>query len=321
MTKPVVFIDGEAGTTGLEIRKRLQSRNDIELVSIDPEKRKDAGERKRLLNAADLAILCLPDDASREAATLIDNPRTKLLDASSAHRVSEGWVYGFPELTAQQEELIRKASRVSNPGCYPTGILGLIRPLTDAGIVPKGQPLSINAISGCSGGGKELIEICENKDGSHTGNIRGGPFSVYGLDQNHKHIPEIKMHGGLEQDPIFFPSYSGAFYRGMLIEIGLRVQEMNKITGKDADGEDIHEIIAARYAGKPFIKLAPLHTTLEKGFVLSPQAQNDTNNLELHVFWNAAKQFAVLVAILDNLGKGASGAALQNAELMLGLKS
>ncbi|HUY68777.1 MAG TPA: N-acetyl-gamma-glutamyl-phosphate reductase [Alphaproteobacteria bacterium] len=316
MVKTSIFIDGEAGTTGLEIRKKLESRADVEILKIAPDKRKEAAERKRLLNAADLAILCLPDEAAREAAALIDNPRTKILDASTAHRTAKSWVYGFPEMAPGQGDAIRAAKRVSNPGCYATGVIGLLRPLTDAGLVPCAAPITINAISGYSGGGKELIAICEAKGGD----IRGGPFCAYGLDQKHKHIGEMKKHGGLDADPIFLPSYSASFYRGMLIEIGLRMDDMNKMTGKKADGAALHAALTARYAGQEFIKLAPLHTELEKGFVLSPLAQNETNNLELHVFWNAEKQFAVLAAILDNLGKGASGAAVQNAEIMLGLQ-
>jgi N-acetyl-gamma-glutamyl-phosphate reductase len=311
MAKPVVFIDGEAGTTGLEIRKRLEGRADIELAAIAPEKRKDAAERKRMLNAADVAILCLPDDAAREAVGLIDNPKTKMLDASTAFRTAEGWIYGFPELLPEQEGRIRDAMRVSNPGCYPTGVCALIRPLTDAGIIPRSRGITISAISGYSGGGKELIAICEKKEGE-----RGGPFSAYGLDQKHKHIPEMPVHGGLEVDPIFLPSYSSAFYRGMLIEIGLRMHELGGV-----DGKAVHEAIAKRYAGKKYVKVEPLQKDLEKGYVLSPLAQNDTNNLQLRVFWNPEREFVVLTACLDNLGKGASGAAVQNLDLMLGLKS
>ncbi|MGE3624300.1 MAG: N-acetyl-gamma-glutamyl-phosphate reductase [Bdellovibrionales bacterium] len=315
MPHPIVFIDGESGTTGLEIRKRLEGRNDLVILSISPDRRKDADERKRLLNAADLAILCLPDDAAREAVSLIDNSRTKVLDASTAFRIAPDWAYGFPEMTPQQEDIIRGAMRVSNPGCYPTGACALIRPLTDAGIVPKGQGITITAISGYSGGGKELIAICEKPDG----NIRGGPYCAYGLDQKHKHIPEMRVHGGLDIDPVFLPSYSSAFYRGMLVQIALRLRGLNQRTGKKADGKSVHEALAAHYAGKKHVIVQPLQTDLEKIYVLSPLAQNDTNNLELRVFWNAEKEMVILTACLDNLGKGASGAAVQNLDIMLGL--
>jgi N-acetyl-gamma-glutamyl-phosphate reductase len=317
MTKPAIFIDGEAGTTGLEIRKRLENRADIELVSIAHNKRKDADARKRLLNACDIAILCLPDDAAREAAAMIDNPHVRVLDASTAFRTAEGWTYGFPEMTPQQEELIRASKRVSNPGCYPTGAVALIRPLVDAEILPRSHGVTVNAVSGYSGGGKELIALCENPQTKGKG--RGGAFCLYGLDQKHKHLPEMRVHGGLDQDPIFLPSYSNAFYRGMLVHIELRLKELKGETGDEITGETIHAALAARYAGKRFVKVEPLQVELESGFILSPEEQYETNNLQLRVFWNPEKETAILTACLDNLGKGAAGAAMQNVEIMLGL--
>lgn len=305
MSKPTIFIDGEAGTTGLEIRKRLDGRSDIDIISIAADKRKDVSERKRLLNECSLSILCLPDDAAREAVALIDNPKAKFIDASTAHRVAEGWTYGFPELTPDHTDRIRHATRVSNPGCYPTGAIALIRPLVDAKILPSDYDITINAVSGYSGGGKELIALCETPQG----NPRGGPYCLYGLDQKHKHIPEMRQHSGLTQDPIFLPSYSNAFYRGMLVQIALR-----KI-----NGEEVHQALAERYACQKHVKVEPLQTKLEPGTILSPLTQNDTNNLELRVFWNPDKETALLTACLDNLGKGASGAAVQNMEIMLGL--
>jgi N-acetyl-gamma-glutamyl-phosphate reductase len=316
MKKPQIFIDGEAGTTGLEIRKRLDLRTDIEILSIANDKRKDTTERQRLLNACDLAILCLPDDAAREAVSLITNPVVKVLDASTAYRTVKDWTYGFPELTKEQAAFIRNAKRVSNPGCYPTGAVALLRPLVDAGILSSDYSITINAVSGYSGGGKELIALCENADPV----IRTArSFCLYGLDQKHKHIPEMKAHAKLSVEPIFLPSYSNAFYRGMLIHVVLRTPELKAVSGKPVDGEFIQQTLAAHYAGQRYIKVEALHTDLEKGFVLSPLEQNETNNLQLRVFWNADKQIVTLTACLDNLGKGASGAAVQNMDLMLGL--
>ena len=315
MTRPVIYIDGEAGTTGLEIRKRLEVRTDVELVSIAADKRKDAAERKRFLNNCDLAILCLPDEAAREAVALIDNPHVRVLDASTAYRTAPGWVYGFPELTSEAEDHIRNTKRVSNPGCYPTGAVALIRPLVDAGIIPETYGLTVNAISGYSGGGKELIALCEKGGGDD----KVAAFCLYGLDQNHKHLPEMRVHGGLAQDPIFLPSYSGAFYRGMLVTVALRMKDLAAHTGKHVSAHTIHHTLAARYEGQKYVLVEPLHDSVEKGFILTPLAQNETNNLQLRVFANVEKGTIILTACLDNLGKGASGAAVQNAEIMLGV--
>lgn len=315
MGRPKIFIDGESGTTGLEIRKRLAGRMDIEIVSIADDKRKDAAERKTLLNGCDLAILCLPDDAAREAVSLIDNPDVRVLDASTAHRTAAGWTYGFPEMLPGQADKIRAAKRVSNPGCYPTGFIALVRPLIDAGIIPVSFGLTVSATSGYSGGGKELIAVCESGQPPE----RATPFCLYAMDQSHKHLPEMRAHTGLEREPIFLPAYSSAIYRGMLVTVALRLDDLNRLTGKNADAAMIQGALAARYAGQKFVMVEPLQQKLEKGFCVSPLMQNETNNLQLRVFSNEAKQTVVLTACLDNLGKGASGAALQNAELMLGL--
>lgn len=311
MTKPSVFIDGEAGTTGLEIRKRIESRSDIEIVSIKHDKRKDLAERTRLLNECDLSILCLPDDAAKEAVALIANPKAKVIDASTAHRVAENWTYGFPELTPHQADFIRVATRVSNPGCYPTGALALLRPLVDSGAIPKSYGITVNAISGYSGGGKDLITACESNDPS---NVRNAPFCLYGLELKHKHIPEMRIHSGLTLDPIFIPSYSNSFYRGMLVHIALRMNDLK------IDGKFLHHLLDRQYAEQKYVHVQDLQTELVPGYVLSPLSQNNTNNLELRVFYSAEKQTAILTACLDNLGKGASGAAVQNMNLMLGLE-
>ncbi|MDD3370301.1 MAG: N-acetyl-gamma-glutamyl-phosphate reductase [Alphaproteobacteria bacterium] len=315
MAKPRIYIDGESGTTGLEIRKRLEGRTDIEIVSIAPEKRKDPAERKKYLNACDLTILCLPDAAAREAVSYIENADVRVLDASTAHRTSEGWVYGFPEMTKDQAQKIREAKRVANPGCYPTGAISMIRPLTDAGIVPASYGLTVFAVSGYSGGGNEIIKLRD----SGVPNDRIGPYCLYGIDQHHKHLPEMRVHGGLTQEPIFLPSYSCDIYRGMLVTLPLRLNELNALTGKKANAQEVHRILSERYAGQTFVKVEPLQDNLDKTYVLTPLTQNETNNLQLRVIANEEKNIVILTACLDNLGKGASGAAVQNMDIMLGL--
>ncbi len=307
MARPAVFIDGEAGTTGLQIQARLRGRPDIELVSIDHDKRKDPAERKRMLNAADLAILCLPDDAAREAVSLIDNPSTRVIDPSTAHRVNPDWAYGFPEMAAGQMERIRASKRVSNPGCYPTGAIALIRPLTDAGIMSADHPVMVNAISGYSGAGKSLIDVYEGRSTAKPKHA----FLAYALELKHKHLPEMKVYGKLTGAPVFQPSIA-AFAQGMLINVPLHLRTL----AKKASGKDLHAILAERYAGQRFVKVMPLGSSTE----LAPDALNGTNMMELFVFENEANGQALLTARLDNLGKGASGACVQNMDLMLGLK-
>jgi N-acetyl-gamma-glutamyl-phosphate reductase len=304
-----IFIDGEAGTTGLQIRDRLAARRDLEILSIAPDKRKDQDERKRLLNAADVAILCLPDDAAKESVSLIENDRTKVIDASTAHRIAEGWTYGFAEMDKTQGAKIANAKRVGNPGCWPQGAIATLRPLIEAGLLPGDFPITTHGISGYTGGGKSMIADYE------AAGEDGNEFMPYGLSFKHKHLPELQTYAKLEKTPLFTPAV-GNFAQGMITMVPLQLWTLPKVT----TGARLHAAIADHYAAISggFVEVAPL-VEAERTPELNPELYNNTNRMRLHVFANDAKAQAVLVAVYDNLGKGASGAAVQNLNLMLGV--
>jgi len=316
-----VFIDGEAGTTGLQVRERLGARSDVEIISLPEADRKDAGARTEAINAADAVILCLPDDAAIEAASLVtaDNDHTVLIDASTAHRTNPEWDYGFPEISTAQRARIAESKRISNPGCYATGFIAVVHPLVDAGVLRPSAALVASAVSGYSGGGKALMAVYEGSD-PHE------PWGAYGFSLDHKHLPEMAHYSGLVAPPIFLPSV-GAFAQGMVVSVPIHYdRDLEDGVAAGEVGEAIHAALSKHYAESRFVRVMPLGESswkeeglLERGAFLRPDTLNGTNQLEVFVYCNEEKRTCVVAARLDNLGKGASGAAVQNLNIALGL--
>lgn len=305
-----IFIDGAVGTTGLEIRERLAGRSELSLIELPEADRKNTAARKAALNGADLVILCLPDEAAKESVSLIDNSHVRVIDASTAHRVAPGWAYGFPELEPDGYEKIAAAKRVSNPGCWPTGFLAIVRPLVRAGLIPADFPLTANGVTGYSGGGKSMIAEFEDKNAAdYTETVS----RIYGLNLAHKHIPEMQQHAGLSQPPLFQPSV-GRFHRGMLLEVPLQLWALPS----KPSAREIHAALVKAYPDRPLVKVASLEDAAAVK-TLDAEILAGSNGLTLYVFANEKVGQARAVAVFDNLGKGASGAAVQNLNIMLGL--
>ncbi len=305
-----VFIDGEVGTTGLQIRQRLAARTDLVVASLPEDRRKDPAARAEMINSVDAVILCLPDEASREAVGMIQNDQVRVIDASTAFRTAPGWTYGFPEMSAVQRQAVATSRRVSNPGCFPTGFIALVRPLIEAGLVPADWPVTLSAVSGYSGGGKPMIAEFEDETSDSYTSVA---YRIYATGLEHKHVPEMQIHTGLTGRPLFSPSV-GRYAQGMIVEVPLQLWAMPTLP----QVSQLHEVLALTYAGSRFVEVA---SRAESAAIktLDPEGLNGTNRLKLFVFGNEANGQARLVALLDNLGKGASGAAVQNLNLMLGL--
>jgi N-acetyl-gamma-glutamyl-phosphate reductase len=311
--KKKIFVDGASGTTGLKLHERLSLYSELDMITIDYDKRRDPGERAKCLNEADLVFLCLPDDAAREAVALVTNPDTRIIDASTAYRTAPDWTYGIPELSKAHREAIRGSKRVSNPGCHATAFILSVYPLIAGGVMPPDYPVTCQSLTGYSGGGKALIEKYEQNDGRNNYTKAPRP---YALTLNHKHLPEMTLHSGLAESPVFIPVL-GNNYKGLAVMVSLHT----RLLSKRMTAKDIHGWLAEYYQNERFVKVMPY---ADDSFLfdggLDITACNDTNNAEIFVFGNASKGSAVIMTRLDNLGKGASGAALQNMNLMLGLE-
>ncbi|MDU9405829.1 N-acetyl-gamma-glutamyl-phosphate reductase [Pseudomonas sp. zfem004] len=305
MTQPLVFIDGDQGTTGLQIHARLHGRQDLRLLTLPEAERKDPARRSEAINSADIALLCLPDDAARDAVATLRNPAVRVIDASSAHRTAPGWVYGLPELDQHQAERIAASTRISNPGCYPTGAIALLHPLVKAGLLPADYPLSIHAISGYSGGGRAAVERHEQPAEGYLPTLQ-----LYGLELAHKHVPEIQQHAGLSARPLFVPGY-GAYRQGIVLSIPLQLRLLPGVTA-----QQLQACLEQHYQGARHVQVMPLHQD-GPAPALDPQALNDSNDLRLALYANPEHGQVLLTAVFDNLGKGASGAAVQNLDLLL----